>query len=108
MFPWCSLGCYKVLGYNPTRVFCFLGSSKPEVQALIVQIWSSKSRVVFYTGSHLQALRPEPAANGFLEVPPENLIHDSIKSVEVEMEEGSLYDLSYSTIIRLGLHTTGL
>lgn len=90
MFPWSGLGCYKALGCDPHRVFCFLGSDKPEVQALIVQLWSKKSRVIFYKGSHLQALRPKPAMNGFLEVPPENLTHESIEHIEVEMEEGSL------------------
>ena len=51
---------------------------------------------MFYKRSHLQALKPKPAANGFLEVPPENITHDSIERVEVEMETGGLYDLSCS------------
>ena len=98
ILPWSGLGCYKALGHDPSRAFCFLGNSNPEVQALIVQVWSSKSRIVFYKGSHLRMLDPRPATNGFLDIPLKNLTHHSIEDIEIEMEEGGLYDLSHIAV----------
>ncbi|KAL2036487.1 hypothetical protein N7G274_010803 [Stereocaulon virgatum] len=87
IFPWSGLGCYKALGV-PHRAFSFLNNTQPEVPALIVQLWSKNSKVVFYKGSHLRKLNARPATIGYLEIPPTSLAIDAIKRTEVEMQEG--------------------
>ena len=87
IFAWSGLGCYKALG-DSDRAYSFLNNTRPEVQALIIQLWSSNSRVIYYMGSHLQNLAAEPAANGFLEIPSRNLAVNGVERVEVELEEG--------------------
>jgi hypothetical protein len=78
-------------GHEAKHTFSFLNNADSEVQALVVHLWSSESKVVFYKGSHLQPLRTRAAANGLLEIPDESLLASSIEPTEVEMKQGGLY-----------------
>lgn len=81
-----------MFGPDPSRVFSFLNRTKEEeeAQVLLVQLWSSGSRMVFYSGSHLHSLNANPAANGLLEIPLDRLEHTGIKPIEVDMTDGGL------------------
>ena len=48
-----------------------------QVQALKVQLWNKNSKAAYYKGSHLRPLQARPAANGYLENPPTNLVIDA-------------------------------
>jgi hypothetical protein len=61
------------------------------VQALIVHLWTSEPKVVFYKGSHLQPLRVKAAADGLLEIPEDAILTSPIEPTEVEMKQGGLY-----------------
>ncbi|OCL02210.1 hypothetical protein AOQ84DRAFT_190831 [Glonium stellatum] len=89
-FEWSCLGFYKAFGRDPSRTFSFLNRTKIEAQVLVVQLWSSGSRMVFYNGSHLQSLDAGPAANGLLEIPNSHLERAGITPTEVEMKDGGL------------------
>ncbi|OQU97148.1 hypothetical protein CLAIMM_03127 isoform 4 [Cladophialophora immunda] len=89
-FEWSGLGFYKAFGSDSNRTFSFMNKTDTEAQVLVVQLWSTGSRVVFYNGSHLQYLSAKPAANGLLEIPPSHLTRKDIKPVEVKMEHGGL------------------
>ncbi|KAF2176763.1 hypothetical protein K469DRAFT_605911 [Zopfia rhizophila CBS 207.26] len=89
-FEWSCLGFYKAFGRDPSRTFSFLNRTKTEAQVLVVQLWSSGSRMVFYNGSHLQSLDAGPAANGLLEIPDSHLKRAGITHTEVEMKGGGL------------------
>jgi len=89
-FEWSGLGLYKAFARDPSRVISFLNRTKAEAkaQALVVQLWSSGSRMVFYSGSHLQSLHAKPATNGLLDIPLDRLEQAGIKPIEVEMKDG--------------------
>ena len=57
-----------VFGHDAEHIFSFLNNADSIVQALIVHLWSSESKVVFYKSSHLQPLRAMAAANKLLEI----------------------------------------
>ena len=59
-------------------------------RALIAQLWSSGSRMVFYGGAHLLSLPAEAAKNGLLETPLDRMKQPGIKWIEVEMKHGGL------------------
>ena len=77
-------------GYETEHVFCFLSHANSAVQALIVHLWSSGSKVIFYKGSHLRSLSPKAAANGLLEIDSEALTSSDVEPVEVDLENGGL------------------
>ena len=87
---------YKAFGRDPSRAYSFLTRTETEAEteanprALIAQLWSSGSRMVFYSGSHLLSLPAEAAKNGLLETPLDQLKRPSIKWIEVEMKDGGL------------------
>lgn len=89
-FEWSRLGFIKAFGRNPNHAFSFLNRTKPEAQVLVVQLWSSGSRVIFYNGSHLEFLDARPAENGLLEIPESHLERPTIIPKEVEMKGGGL------------------
>lgn len=67
-----------------------MNGPKGGARTLVVQLWSGRSRVLFYGASHLLTLRGFAAANGMLEIPYARLRQADSKSTEVEMEEGGL------------------
>ena len=78
-------------GHDAEHIFSFLSDANSGVQALVVHLWSSESKVIFYKGSHLQPLRVKAAANGLLEIPEDALLTSPIEPIEVEMKQGGLY-----------------
>jgi hypothetical protein len=64
--------------------------AEAKAQALIVQLWSSGSRMVFYSGSHLQSLHAKPADIGLLQIPLDHLGQEGIKPIAVDMKDGGL------------------
>jgi hypothetical protein len=78
-------------GHDAKHIYSFLNNADSGIQALVVHLWSSESKVVFYKGSHLQRLRVEAAANGLLEIPEDALLTSPIEPIEVEMKQGGLY-----------------
>jgi hypothetical protein len=89
-FEWSGLGFYKAFGRDPNHTFSLMNNTNTGIQVLVVQLWSSRSRIVFYHGSHLQNLNAIPAANGLLEIPPSHLASENIRSMEVEMAHAGL------------------
>ncbi|KAH6712141.1 hypothetical protein BKA61DRAFT_80452 [Leptodontidium sp. MPI-SDFR-AT-0119] len=93
---WSCLGLFKVFGPYPSRAYSFINRMEEETkaQALIVQLWSRGSRMVYYSGSHLQSLNAKPADVGLLEIPLDRLKRTeeqpSIKHIEVDMKDGGL------------------
>jgi hypothetical protein len=87
---------YKAFGRDPSHAYSFLTRTETEAEteakarALIVQLWSSGSRMVFYSGSHLLSLPAKAAKNGLLETPLDRLKQAGIKWIEVEMKDGGL------------------
>jgi hypothetical protein len=89
-------------GHDAKHTFSFLHDADSGVQALVVHLWSSESKVIFYKGSHLRPLRTMAAANGLLEIPEEALSTSQIEPIEVEMKQGGLYvspPLGYKSIL---------
>ena len=84
------MGLYMAFGYETEHIFCFLSHTNPEIQALIVHLWSSNSKVIFYKGSHSKPLIRKAAANGLLEIDDEAVSASAIEPVEVDFENGGL------------------
>jgi len=85
-----AMGLYMAFGYDTEHTFCFLSHTKPDVQALIVHLWSSGSKVIFYRASHLKSLRPKAAANGLLEIEDNALVDSAVEPIEVDLKDGGL------------------
>ncbi|KAL2056592.1 hypothetical protein ABVK25_002986 [Lepraria finkii] len=86
-FPRCGLGAYTVLDTAQRKPGFFLYPGEPARQALVVQLWSNASRVLFYKGSHLgRSLQP---TNGdrLLEISTDRL---PMSPVELVFEDGGL------------------
>ena len=87
---------YKAFGRDPSRAYSFLTRTETEAEteakarALIVLLWSSGSRMVFYSGSHLQSLHAKAAKNGLLEIPLDRLEQAGIRPIEVDIKDGGL------------------
>jgi hypothetical protein len=47
------LAGYMTFGHDAKHAFSFLNDVDSGIQALVVHLWSSESKVVFYKGSHL-------------------------------------------------------
>ena len=65
----------------------FLHPQEPEREALVIQLWSKRSKVEVYRGSHLCRSLEHTAGDILLEVATDQL---PMKAVEVEFEEGGL------------------
>lgn len=95
-FEWSGLGLYKAFGRDPSHAYSFLTRIESEAEAetksraLIVQLWSSGSRMIFYSGSHLRSLPAKAAKNGLLETPLDRLKQAGIVWINVEMKDGGL------------------
>ncbi|KAK3900116.1 hypothetical protein C8A05DRAFT_17539 [Staphylotrichum tortipilum] len=85
--PRSVLGFYKAYG-RTRQVHCILNRLTPELQILVVQIWSSGSEVIFYPGSHTHLLNAVGAQNGLLAIPPDRLNLPGINAKSVEMPNG--------------------
>ena len=99
-----SLGLLKAYGPNPDQAFSFLNNTpeeakketgkgnkgKDKVKVLVVQLFPSNSRMMFYKHSHLYALRAKRAKIDLLGVPEESLERDEIESFPVNMKKGGL------------------
>ncbi|KAK4132082.1 hypothetical protein BT67DRAFT_444200 [Trichocladium antarcticum] len=89
-FEWSGLGLYRTFGRAPEHNFLFMNKATTEMQVVVVQLWSSGSRVRFWGGSQLHALNGIAAANGLLEVPSERLEGLGLQPTEVVLERGGL------------------
>ena len=91
-FEWSGLGLYKAFGPDPSRAFSFMNRTEgeEEAQLLVVQLWSSGSRMIFYSGSHLQSLPAKAAPTGLLGIDPNRLNIAGIKAIEVDMNYGGM------------------
>jgi hypothetical protein len=85
-----GLGIYEVYRFDPNYIYAFMTGLNSELKAIVVQLWSPQSSVVFYGGSHLLPIRGFPASNGLLDIPYAPLKEGGCKSIEVEMERGGL------------------
>ncbi|KAK2600330.1 hypothetical protein QQS21_004971 [Conoideocrella luteorostrata] len=68
LLPGSSLGFYKSYG-AAERDLCVLNRTSEETKVIVVQFWSSKSRVVFHRNSHRHVLNAIAAPTGLLEIP---------------------------------------
>ena len=89
-FEWCGLGNFKIFKAEPQGVFCLFDPRKPKLTGLLVQLWGTGSRAIFYKRSHQLACATPRAPNGLLEVPREALAVRAVERVEVDMEVGGL------------------
>ncbi|PFH55469.1 hypothetical protein XA68_18263 [Ophiocordyceps unilateralis] len=83
----CSLGLYKSYGASDYN-YSILNRTTESRTVLLVQLWSSGSRVKFYSGSHLHVLNGEAALTGLLTTPSRELSRTEITEVTVGMQEG--------------------
>lgn len=90
MLPWLGLGIYEVYRTDPNYIYAFMTGLNSEMKAIVVQLWSPQSSMVFYGGSHLLPIRGFNASNGLLEIPYAPLKQAGCKSIEVQMEKGGL------------------
>jgi hypothetical protein len=99
------LGLLKAYGPRPGKVFSFLNNATVEVdektaagenkgenkvKVLVVQLFSSNSKMAFYKRSHLYPLRAVRAKIGLLDVPHSNLAKYGLEGYLVNMKEGGL------------------
>ncbi|KAI3576792.1 hypothetical protein IWW34DRAFT_85404 [Fusarium oxysporum f. sp. albedinis] len=99
-FPECSLGIIK--SYGPSDYdCCWMNRLQPELQVLMVHLWSSNSVVIFHFGSHKHLLDADRAPNGLLKIPPEKLGLPGIISKTVPMKKGGLSILDGRTGFRI-------
>ncbi|KAI9767330.1 MAG: hypothetical protein M1840_005739 [Geoglossum simile] len=89
VFVWSDLDLCQKYDRHPGCTFSFANYTKTRVWALMVQLWSTSSRAVFYKGSHLQSLE-KIDTNGLLEIPHEYLHRDAIECIKVEMKNRAL------------------
>jgi len=94
----------KAYGPRPGKVFSFLNNATVEldektagenkgqskVKVLVVQLFSSNSKMAFYKRSHLYPLRAVRAKIGLLDVPHSNLAKYGLDGYLVHMKEGGL------------------
>jgi len=88
-FEWSGLGLFRSFGSAPEN-FLFMNNLTPEMQVLVVQLWSNKSRVNFWDSSHLHSLNGIAAENGLLEVPSGRLEGLGLRPKEAEFEHGGI------------------
>lgn len=74
---------------EPSVIYAFMTGLEP-LSAVVVQLWSPKSKMVYFEGSHLLPITGFPLPIGLLEIPLAPLRRADCKAVEVEMEEGGL------------------
>ncbi|CRK12488.1 hypothetical protein BN1723_016554 [Verticillium longisporum] len=87
LFDQSSLGLFKT--YGPSKHhYCILNRTKAEAEVLIVLLWASGSKAVFFGGSHLYLLNAVGAPNGLLSIPPENLERPGITRREEDIPDG--------------------
>ena len=86
------IGSWKTLGRKPETAFCSMRNSSTvgKPVALNVHAWSSKSKVIFYQGSHLHTLGVVVGATGWFEVSLDELKAKNIAPVELILDEGGL------------------
>ena len=65
----------------------FLHPQEPEREALVIQLWSKRSQVEVYRGSHFCRSLEHTTGDTLLEVSTDQL---PMKAVKVEFEEGGL------------------
>ena len=90
LFPWLGLGIYEIYRTDPNYIYAFMTGLNPEMKAIVVQLWSPKSSLVVYGGSHLLPVKGFNASNGLLEIPYAPLKQAGCKSIDVDMEKGGL------------------
>ncbi|MCJ1252259.1 hypothetical protein MMC24_000063 [Lignoscripta atroalba] len=81
---------YEVYRTDPNYIYAFMTGLNTEMKAIVVQLWSPQSSIVFYGGSHLLSIKGFNASNGLLEIPYAPLKQAGCKSIEDEMEKGGL------------------
>ncbi|KAF4637410.1 hypothetical protein G7Y89_g675 [Cudoniella acicularis] len=90
-FEWCGLGLYRRFGSDSGHIFSFRrGGMQAGLQVLVVHLWSSGSRVVYHSKSHLHSLNSVQAANGLFEIPLANLGRVGSIGTELVFENGGL------------------
>ncbi|KAJ4206928.1 hypothetical protein NW759_014118 [Fusarium solani] len=88
-FPKSSLAAIK--SYGPTDYdCCWINRFHPELMALMVNLWTSDSVVMFHVRSHNNHLMAQAAPNGLLKIPPESLGLPGIISKTAVMKTGGL------------------
>lgn len=86
-------GLVKVYGDRlpPNFAFLFHNRQSSHMPAILVQLWSPGSLVVFYEGSHLHNVDAKELKDwGLLALPGEEMIRDGITRNQIEMAEGGL------------------
>ncbi|KAI8722785.1 hypothetical protein NCS52_00423300 [Fusarium sp. LHS14.1] len=89
LFPKSSLAAIKSFG--PTDYdCCWINRFHPDPKALVVNLWTSDSIIMFHLRSHENHLVAQAAPNGLLKIPPESLGLPGILSRTVVMKTGGL------------------
>ncbi|KJK78588.1 hypothetical protein H634G_05963 [Metarhizium anisopliae BRIP 53293] len=87
-FPRSELAFFKA--YGQTRFNHSIINKTPELRILVVQLWSSASEAIVYSGSHLQSLGATNAPNGLLMIPDDHLRRPNITPTAEVMPQGGL------------------
>jgi hypothetical protein len=108
LFSWAGLGKYEVFRAKQETIFAFMTGLEP-FYAVVVQLWSPNSKVVFFKGSqHLQILG-FPSSMGILEIPLAPL-KNHCEPLTIEMKQGGLviFDARISFRIERGFAIHGV
>lgn len=81
---------FKPFGPHPDSARAPLNRTTNELLALTVFICRSRSRIIFYKGSHKLDLNAEPGGTGLLELPLKSMDRPGITPIEIAMETGGL------------------
>jgi len=86
------VGIYEAYRRNdqqPDIIYGFMTGLEPP-SAIVVQLWSPNSKMVYYEGSHLLPIEGWPLPIGLLEIPYAPLRQAGCTPIEVKMEKGGL------------------
>lgn len=103
LFPWSGVGIYEAYRQNKTEpgtIYGFMTGLEP-LNAVVVQLWSPNSKMVYYEGSHKLPIKGFPLPIGLLEIPYAPLRRAQCEPTPVEMEKGGIVILDARLAFRI-------
>lgn len=79
----------SIFSADPGHIFAF-STAPEEVDRVVIQVWSSGSRMEFYESSHRKKLTGFISSNGLLEITRASLKINSCVPIPVPMDKGGM------------------